>query len=144
MDKFSKAKRSEIMAAIRGKDTLPEKIVRSFLFRKGFRFRVCDKRLPGKPDIVLPRWKTVIEVRGCFWHRHDCAESTRPKTNREFWSRKFRANVARDRRNEKALTAFGWDVIVVWTCGLSPARRDKTLAEVLRLLRGSFQGARHH
>ncbi len=116
---------------------MPERIVRSFLFRKGFRFRVCDKRLPGRPDIVLPKWKTVIEVRGCFWHRHGCAESTEPKTNRAFWSRKFRMNVARDRRNEKALTEAGWDVIVVWTCGLSPSRRMRTLAEILSFIGSS-------
>ena len=122
------------MSAIRSKDTLPEKVVRSFLFRNGFRFRVCDRRLPGKPDIVLPKWKTVIEVRGCFWHRHGCAEATMPKTNLEFWRRKFKANVARDRRNERALAAAGWNVIVVWTCGLSHAQRDETLAEVLRMI----------
>ena len=134
MDKFSQETRSRIMSAIRGKDTLPEMIVRSFLFRHGFRFRVCDKRLPGRPDIVLPKWRTVIEVRGCFWHRHDCAEATMPRTNQAFWKRKFKLNVERDRRNERLLTEAGWNVIVVWTCGLAPNRRAATLDEVLRQL----------
>lgn len=113
---------------------MPEKIVRSFLFRNGFRFRVCDRRLPGRPDIVLPKWKTVIEVRGCFWHRHGCAQSTIPKTNKAFWNKKFKANVERDRRNEQLLAAAGWNVIIVWTCGLVADNQDRTLAKVMEMI----------
>ena len=134
MDKVSKAKRSAIMAAIKGKDTLPERIVRSYLFRHGLRFRVCDRRLPGRPDIVLPKWRTVVEVRGCFWHRHGCEMATMPKTNREFWRSKFRRNVARDRRNVRLLTESGWNVVIVWECGLAPSRREETLAMVLDMI----------
>ena len=105
------------MSRIKSKDTTPECIVRSFLHRNGFRFRLQVKDLPGKPDIVLPKYKTVIEVRGCYWHRHEgCKDATTPSTNTEFWKNKFAATVARDKRTEQELKALGWKVIVLWEC----------------------------
>ena len=105
------------MSRIKSKDTTPERIVRSFLHRNGFRFRLHAKDLPGKPDIVLPKYKTVIEVRGCYWHRHEgCKDATTPSTNAVFWQKKFADNVARDKRTEQELKALGWNVIVVWEC----------------------------
>ena len=103
------------MSRIKSKDTTPERIVRSFLHRNGFRFRLHAKDLPGKPDIVLPKYKTVIEVRGCYWHRHEgCKDATTPSTNAVFWQKKFADNVARDKRTEQELKALGCNVIFVW------------------------------
>ena len=99
------------MAKIRGKNTLPEILVRKRLFACGWRFRVCDKRLQGKPDIVVPKAKTIIDVRGCFWHRHGCKDSTMPKSNIKFWMEKWSKNVKRDQRNEKAWSEAGWNLI---------------------------------
>lgn len=117
MDKLSQKHRSWNMSRIRSENTSPEKIVRSMLHRMGYRFRLHRKDLPGKPDIVLPKYKTVIEVRGCFWHRHEgCKETTMPKTNQNFWLEKFRKNVERDRANERKLQELGWQVIIIWEC----------------------------
>lgn len=108
-----------MMAAIRGKDTKPEVIVRSFLHRLGFRFRLHGRDLPGRPDIVLPKYRTVVEVRGCFWHRHEgCPFAYTPKSNREFWESKLNGNRERDRRNLRELARLGWRVIEVWECEL--------------------------
>ena len=109
--------RSKIMAAIKGKDTKPEMIIRKYLFSKGLRFRVHVKKLAGSPDIVLPKYKTVIFVNGCFWHGHDgCKYSRLPKTNEFFWEQKIRRNKARDIANEYVLQTEGWRVIRVWEC----------------------------
>ena len=117
MDRLTPEKRSWNMSRIKSKDTTPERIVRSFLHRNGFRFRLHVKDLSGKPDIVLPKYKTVIEVRGCYWHRHEgCKDATMPSTNTEFWQKKFAENVARDKRTEQELKKLGWNVIVVWEC----------------------------
>ena len=117
MDHLTPEHRSWNMSRIKSKDTTPERIVRSFLHRNGFRFRLHVKDLPGKPDIVLPKYKTVVEVRGCYWHRHEgCKDSTTPSTNTEFWQKKFAENVARDKRTEQDLKSLGWNVIVVWEC----------------------------
>ena len=117
MDHLTPEKRSWNMSRIKSKDTTPERIVRSFLHRNGFRFRLHAKDLPGKPDIVLPKYKTVIEVRGCFWHRHPgCKSATSPSSNVDFWQKKFAANVSRDERTEQELKKLGWNVIVVWEC----------------------------
>ena len=117
MDHLTPEKRSWNMSRIKSKDTTPERIVRSFLHRNGFRFRLHVKDLPGKPDIVLPKYKTVIEVRGCFWHRHEgCKDATTPSTNAVFWQKKFAENVARDKRTKQDLKSLGWNVIVVWEC----------------------------
>lgn len=106
------------MSKVRSKNTKPEKIVRSMLFSMGFRFRINRKDLPGKPDIVLSRYKTVIFVHGCFWHRHDCKDATMPKSNTDFWEKKFSANVERDQRVKSELAFLGWKVITVWECEL--------------------------
>ncbi len=105
------------MSAITAKDTKPERLVRSHLHRAGLRFRLHARGLPGRPDIVLPRWNTVVFVHGCFWHRHGgCRRATTPSSNRRFWNRKFRENVTRDRRNLTALRLAGWRVYVIWEC----------------------------
>lgn len=107
------------MAAIRGKDTKPEMIVRKYLFSRGLRFRVQVRKLPGNPDIVLPRYRTVIFVNGCFWHGHEgCKYYRLPKSNVEFWEQKIQNNIARDVRNENELKSLGWQVICVWECDI--------------------------
>ena len=107
------------MSRIHGKDTKPEEKVRKFLFSQGFRYRKNDKRLLGKPDIVLPKYKTVIFVNGCFWHKHEgCKYFVWPKTNEDFWRAKILANVSRDQKNMKLLSELGWNVIVIWECEL--------------------------
>lgn len=117
MDRISSEHRSWNMSRIRGGDTIPEKAVRSMLHRMGYRFRLRTRNLPGSPDIVLPRYRTVIFVHGCFWHRHArCRFAYTPKSRVRFWQRKFNANVARDHRVTRALRARGWRVIVVWEC----------------------------
>lgn len=119
MDTFSPRERSEIMRRVRGKDTTPEMIVRSLLHRLGFRFRLHRADLPGKPDIVLPKHKTVILVHGCFWHRHTgCPRASTPATREEYWLPKFRRTVERDGRDQELLRRAGWNVIVVWECEL--------------------------
>jgi DNA mismatch endonuclease (patch repair protein) len=106
-----------MMSGIRGKNTKPEVIVRKYLHGLGFRFRLHSKTLPGKPDIVLPRWRTVVQVHGCFWHQHEgCRFAYMPTSNRQFWRTKLRGNAKRDRRTEKSLRDLGWRVFVVWEC----------------------------
>jgi DNA mismatch endonuclease (patch repair protein) len=117
MDSISKERRSWNMSRIRSKDTTPEKIVRSLLHHMGYRFRLHKNELPGKPDIVLPKYKTVLEVRGCYWHRHaGCKYAYIPKSNTEFWENKFQKNVERDRQNERKLKELGWKLMIVWEC----------------------------
>lgn len=117
MDRISKAHRSWNMSRIRSTDTVPEKVVRSYLHKKGFRFRLHVKTLPGHPDIVLPKYKTVVEVRGCFWHRHPgCKIATTPSSNTDFWQAKFKQNVERDKRHAEELKVLGWNLVVVWGC----------------------------
>ncbi len=131
-DIFSKQKRSEIMSKISGKETKPEILVRKFLFANGFRFRKNDKRYPGKPDIVMPKYKTVIFVHGCFWHGHDCPAGKLPETRKEFWEKKISENVARDKRNKKELERLGWRVITIWQCELKNRKlRTQTLTELI-------------
>jgi DNA mismatch endonuclease (patch repair protein) len=108
------------MSRIRSEDTQPEKVVRSILYRLGFRFRLHDESLPGKPDIVLRKYKTVIFVHGCFWHRHQkCKYAYIPKTKTDFWNKKFSENIARDEKIRKELEEQGWKVLIIWECGLS-------------------------
>ena len=117
VDIISEERRSWNMSRIRSKNTKPEMIVRSMLHRMGFRFRLHDRNLPGNPDIILPKHKTVIFVHGCFWHRHQrCKYTYTPKTRKEFWKKKFSDNTSRDRRNCAELRKLGWKVIVVWEC----------------------------
>lgn len=118
MDVHDKKTRSYNMSRIKGSDTKPEEIVRKYLFSKGFRYRKNDARLPGKPDIVLPKYKTVIFVNGCFWHHHDCRYFKWPVNNAEFWREKIIANEKRDLRDYEKLKGLGWKVLVVWECGL--------------------------
>lgn len=114
------------MRQVKGRDTSPEKIVRSLLHRMGYRFRLQRDDLPGKPDIVLPRFKTVVFVNGCFWHRHSgCKRATTPATNVDYWQTKFARNGARDARNQAELEKMGWRVVIVWECEL----KDKTTLE---------------
>ena len=116
-DRLSKKRRSWNMSKIRSKDTKPEIIVRSLLFRLGYRFRLHVSGLPGKPDIVLPKYRTVIFVHGCFWHRHKgCKFAYTPKSNIEFWRAKFRDNIARFKIVKKKLVKDNWHVIVIWEC----------------------------
>ncbi|WP_291365232.1 very short patch repair endonuclease [Acetobacter sp. UBA5411] len=118
-DTISAERRSRNMSRIRGRDTGPELRLRSLLHRAGFRFRLHAKDLPGKPDIVLPKYHTVIFVHGCFWHRHKgCRNATTPSTRAEFWQAKFDGNVDRDNRNRAALETAGWTVMTVWECEL--------------------------
>lgn len=124
------------MSRIKGKGTKPEEIVRRYLFSKGFRFRKNDKRLPGTPDIVLPKYKTVVFVNGCFWHRHQgCKYFVWPKNNAEFWKEKINANMERDQRKEKNLTDLGWQVIIIWECQLKAKNRDETLESLCEFLK---------
>lgn len=124
--------RSRNMAAIKGKDTKPEIIVRKYLFSRGLRFRVQVKKLPGNPDIVLPKYKTVIFVNGCFWHGHEgCKYFRLPKSNVEFWKEKIERNIERDRESMQALLDLGWKVIRVWECELrNKANREVTLNKI--------------
>ena len=118
-DSLSSERRSWNMSRIGGRDTKPETQLRSLLHRAGYRFRLHVRDLPGRPDIVLPRYRTAIFVNGCFWHRHDaCKNATTPSTRREFWQAKFDENVSRDKRNRLALQHDGWKVIIVWECEL--------------------------
>ena len=127
-DVHSKAVRSYNMSRIKGKGTKPEEIVRKYLFSKGFRYRKNDKRLPGKPDIVLPKYKTVIFVNGCFWHKHEgCKYFVWPQSNREFWKDKIQGTVERDLKDKESLNRAGWHVLTVWECELKPDKRDATL-----------------
>lgn len=134
MDTITKEERSRVMSRIRSRDTKPELLVRRRIFSAGWRFRTCDKRYPGRPDVVVPRAHTFIEVRGCFWHRHGCISGTAPKSNVEFWAEKFARNVSRDLRHESEWRELGWNVIIVWECALKPVNREKTLALVCRAL----------
>ena len=137
MDVHDKKTRSYNMSHIRGKDTKPEEIVRKYLFSKGFRYRKNDKRLPGKPDIVLPKYKTVIFVNGCFWHKHEgCKYFVWPKSNTEFWKEKILGTVERDHKNITDLQDSGWIVITVWECELKPEKRDETFNKLISSLKG--------
>jgi DNA mismatch endonuclease (patch repair protein) len=134
-DVHDKATRSYNMSRIRGKDTKPEMIVRKFLFSKGFRYRLHDRRLPGRPDIVLPKYKTVINIHGCFWHGHEgCSYFVIPKTRTEWWLKKIGRNRELDEINLGKLKGEGWRVIEVFECDLRKPSREKTLAGILRLV----------
>ena len=132
MDVHSKEVRSYNMSRIKGKDTKPEETVRKYLFSQGFRYRKNDKRLPGTPDIVLPKYKTVIFVNGCFWHGHKgCKYFVWPKNNAEFWHKKIRDNILRDQRKVQALDSLGWKVIVVWECKIK-SDKENTLKNLMK------------
>lgn len=135
-DVHTPKQRSYNMSQIRGKNTKPEELVRKYLFSKGFRYRKNDARLPGKPDIVLPKYKTVIFVNGCFWHAHEgCKYFVWPKNNSEFWREKISGNVKRDNRNNKELKDNGWRVITIWECELKSPKRQETLDTLVTAIR---------
>ena len=120
------------MSRIKGKNTKPEETVRKYLFSQGFRYRKNDKRLPGKPDIVLPKYKTIIFVNGCFWHKHEgCRYFAWPQNNAEFWKEKIESNVVRDKKQYEELQDAGWRVIIVWECELKKKRKSDTLERLV-------------
>ena len=136
MDVHNKETRSYNMSCIKGKNTKPEELVRKYLFSQGFRYRKNDKRLPGHPDIVLPKYKTVIFVNGCFWHGHEgCKYFVWPQNNAEFWKNKINTNKERDRRKEDELKALGWKVLVIWECELKDDK-DNHLQKLMHLIIG--------
>lgn len=118
------------MSHIRSTGSKPEEIVRKYLFAKGLRYRKNVKGLPGKPDIVLPKYKTVVFVNGCFWHHHDCGRFVWPSSNEEYWHKKIDRNVERDTENYEALEKMGWRVIVIWECELKRAVAEENLAQL--------------
>lgn len=134
-DNHTKEVRSMNMSHIRSTNTKPEELVRKYLFSRGFRYRKNDKRYPGKPDIVLPKYKTVIFVNGCFWHKHEgCRYFVWPKSNIEFWKEKITKNINRDIKNYCELEAMGWNVLIVWECELKKDIREKTLENLCKMI----------
>lgn len=123
-----------MMSKIRSKDTKPEKILRSSLFKEGFGFRIHRKDLPGKPDIVLSKYNTIIFVHGCFWHYHkDCKEGRIPDTNSKFWKEKLYKNIERDKKHQEACEKLGWKVLVIWECEI-----EKELSSVMKLIKSTL------
>ena len=138
MDNRSKEARSRNMSNIPSKDTKPEETVRKYLFSKGFRYRKNVSKLPGKPDVVLPKYKTVVFINGCFWHGHKgCKYFVPPKTNTDFWNAKFKYNQERDARNYQELRDLGWHVLIVWECeirhGDALNRMDRLINQIKAL-----------
>ena len=137
-DKHSKEVRSYNMSMIKGKNTNPEMLVRKYLHANGFRYRLHSKNLPGKPDIVLPKYKTVIFVNGCFWHGHkSCKYFTVPKTNTDFWLTKINRNIINDKKVISALKKEGWKVFVVWGCELKNGKTERTITKLVRNITGN-------
>lgn len=136
MDSLTPEKRSWNMSRIRSKDTSIEKTVRSELFKHGFRFRKNVTALPGKPDVVLPKYKTVIFINGCFWHRHSgCKFATTPQSNYTFWQKKFQRNIDNDIKHQEELKSLGWNVVVLWECKLQKKEFEHTMSELFLNLR---------
>ena len=135
-DIFPKSKRSYIMSKISGKETKPEILVRKYLFSQEFRYRKNVKKLPGKPDIVLPKYKTIIFVNGCFWHGHEnCKKSALPATNIAFWKGKISSNIIRDKKIYVELSNMGYKVLIIWQCELTAKKREITLSELVRKIK---------
>ena len=130
-DNHTKEARSQNMSRIRSKDTKPEEKVRKYLFSKGFRYRKNVRTLPGCPDIVLSKYKTVIFVNGCFWHKHDCPRFVWPSSNEAYWIPKIQRNVERDESNKRQLISMGWNVLVVWECQLKKKTIDSTMRKLV-------------
>lgn len=131
VDWLTEEQRRRNMSAIRGKNTAPELAVRKLLHHFGFRFRLHDRTLPGTPDIVLPKYRTVVMVHGCFWHMHGCALTKIPQTRKDFWIAKLEKNRARDKEQEVLLQSSGWTVITIWECDL---KKEEALKAKLQLL----------
>lgn len=147
MDTVSSEVRSRMMSSIRAKDTKPELLVRRYLHRRGFRYRLHPRDLPGKPDLVLPKWKAVVLVHGCFWHGHEgCRYFRLPATRPHFWASKIRCNVERDERTKVALHHQDWRVIVVWECALrdNPEKALQELVHHVRSQSGLVEIASEH
>lgn len=143
VDIVPRSRRSQMMAGITGKDTKPEMIIRSGLHKMGFRYRVHDKRLPGKPDLVFPKYRAIILVNGCFWHMHECHLFRWPKTRPEFWRHKLQRNKERDTALLKLYAELGWRTMVIWECSLKgPSKRDaeELLSDVAKWLRSDTSG----
>ena len=138
-DSVSKEQRSWNMSRIRGTDTSIEVSVRKYLFSNGFRYRKNVAALPGKPDIVLPKYKTVVFVHGCFWHKHDCSRFVWPSSNQDYWIPKITANVERDKRNYAQLENDGWNVIVIWECQLKKAEFESTMKSLIIKIKAALQ-----
>ena len=134
-DVHDKKTRSYNMSQIKATDTKPELLVRKFLHAQGFRYKLHDKTLPGKPDIVLPKYKTVIFIHGCFWHGHsNCKYYVVPKTRTDWWVNKINTNSSNDLKAIRALKKEGWKVIMVWECRLKAGKKEKTLSQILKKL----------
>ncbi|MTI01649.1 very short patch repair endonuclease [Roseibium sp. RKSG952] len=134
--------RSRMMSNIRSRNTKPEVSLRQTLHREGFRFRINVRGLPGSPDIVLPKWQTVVLVHGCFWHQHPgCSKATVPNTNTEFWSQKFEANRRRDVKVLEQLHALGWRTAIVWECAITPRMGEELVHQLGEFVRGA--GGQH-
>ena len=142
-DNHSKEIRSKNMSHIRSTNTKPEERVRKYLFSRGFRYRKNVKALPGCPDIVLPKYKTVIFDNGCFWHKHDCPRFVMPSSNQDYWIPKINANKERDERNQKRLCEMGWNVIVIWECELKKNRFESNMQKVISELLPGNGGENH-
>jgi DNA mismatch endonuclease (patch repair protein) len=136
--------RSKIMASIRSSNTRPEQLVRKLLYKNGYRYRLHRKDLPGKPDIVLGRYKVVILVNGCFWHYHGCWNSRLPKNNTAFWQEKIKYNLQKDKRNVEALLELGWRILIIWECALlkpTALNEDELLAKMLNFIHGTAKAS---
>ena len=139
-DNHSKEIRSKNMSHIRSTNSKPEELVRKYLFSKGFRYRKNVKELPGCPDIVLPKYRTVVFVNGCFWHKHDCPRFVWPTSNTEYWTKKIAGNVERDKANELKLAVLGWKVITVWECELKKNRFADTMEHLVQAITNGCKG----
>lgn len=138
MDVHSKKVRSYNMSCIRSKHTKPEELVCKYLFSLGFRYRKNDKRYPGTPDIVLPKYKTMVFINGCFWHGHDgCRYYVVPKTNTDFWVNKINRNIERDKENTERLIHLGWNIITIWECQLKFSEVEQTLEILTEKIRSN-------
>ena len=135
-DNHSKEVRSKNMSHIRSTNSKPEEIIRKYLFSKGFRYRKNVRTLPGCPDIVLPKYHTVILVNGCFWHKHDCGRFVWPSSNTEYWIPKINRNVERDKQNHKKLIDMGWKVLIIWECELKKNAREDRLERLIKEIKG--------
>ena len=134
-DIFTREKRSDVMSRIRAKNTKPELRIRKALHALGYRFRLHRHNLPGRPDLVLPKYDTVVQIRGCFWHGHTCRDGHYPKSRRAYWIPKLKATRASDRRNDRRLRAAGWSVIVVWECRCKDdSKLEREVQRIVRLL----------
>ena len=136
MDSVTPEIRSRIMAAVKSENTKPEMAIRRALHARGFRFRLHDKTLPGKPDIVFAKWSAVLLINGCYWHRHEgCKKTTTPTSNKRFWMAKFERNIARDRDNFEHLVSSGWRVGIVWECWIESTLDDASIDKVASFLK---------